>query len=142
MPISFFVPGIPQPQGSMRAVGTSRAGHAILTSDNPKLHTWREMIGWSAREVTTELIEGPVTVSAVFHLPRPKSTPAYVIYPGKKPDIDKLVRGCLDALTGVVLKDDALVVTVAASKRYAEPGQQPGVAVTVTPLANDRRVAS
>jgi Holliday junction resolvase RusA-like endonuclease len=112
-----------------------------LTSDNPKLHGWREVIGWAAREATGELIEVPCSVAAVFYLPRPASIPKHVRYPGKRPDLDKLIRACLDAMTGIVFKDDSLVVTVDACKRYVESGHQLGVQITVGSLSNDARVA-
>ncbi len=37
------------------------------------------------------------------------------------PDVDKLARCALDALSGVVIKDDAQVVELYARKRYGEP---------------------
>ena len=39
-------------------------------------------------------------------------------------DVDKLARSCLDALSGVILKDDVLVVSLDVTKRYTtkEPG--------------------
>ena len=37
------------------------------------------------------------------------------------PDIDKLARCALDALTGIVFRDDAQIVDLHATKRYGEP---------------------
>jgi Holliday junction resolvase RusA-like endonuclease len=37
------------------------------------------------------------------------------------PDVDKLCRCALDALTGVVIVDDSQVVELSASKLYGEP---------------------
>ena len=66
-------------------------------------------------------------------MPRPKSapkrsTPAAI----KRPDIDKLARAVLDALTGVWLEDDSHVVCLRATKRIALPGELPGVAIVCT----------
>jgi len=65
-------------------------------------------------------------------LPRPKSapktkTPAAV----KRPDVGKCARAILDAITGVVIVDDAQVTDLHATKRLAELGEPPGVRITV-----------
>lgn len=131
--IRFRVVGEPVPQGSMK--GYVRGGRVALTSDNPKLHNWRDVIGWEARQHVTELLTEPVRVWANFYLTRPKSCPKRRVYPTVKPDIDKLTRALFDALTGVVWADDALVVEHHIRKVYANEGEQPGVMVTVAVLA-------
>ena len=40
---------------------------------------------------------------------------------GSMPDLDKLARCAVDALTGIVLKDDALISELALAKRYGDP---------------------
>jgi Holliday junction resolvase RusA-like endonuclease len=132
MSISFRVIGEPVPQGSMK--GFIRGGRVALTSDNPKLHHWRDVIGWEARQHCTELLTGAVDLTAQFLLTRPKSCPKSRIYPTVKPDADKLARALFDALTGVVWQDDAQVVSHEISKRYCDPGEQPGVYVKVEAL--------
>lgn len=41
--------------------------------------------------------------------------------PIKKPDVDKLLRACLDALTEVIWRDDSQVVKATTEKTYAVP---------------------
>jgi Holliday junction resolvase RusA-like endonuclease len=48
--------------------------------------------------------------------------------PTVPPDLDKLVRGVLDALTAIAYRDDAQVTRLTASKAY---GDTPGVSVSV-----------
>ena len=48
--------------------------------------------------------------------------------PGTRPDLDKLARALLDGITGVVVKDDSLVVDLMVGKRY---GEAPGVVVEI-----------
>ena len=72
---------------------------------------------------------GPVTVRIDFHLPRPKTLPKRVKYHCKKPDLDKLARGSLDAMTGTLWTDDAQVVDLHVVKHYA--GTQPQACVFV-----------
>jgi len=58
--------------------------------------------------------------------------------PGKRPDVDKLSRHVLDALTGVVYADDGQVVTLVASKHFAAGDDPPRTEVVVTPLPVQR----
>jgi len=78
-------------------------------------------------------LEGPISVSLTFSMPRPKAhyrTGRYShllkadmpILHVSKPDIDNLIKFYLDAMTGSFWKDDASVCTVEASKIYAEEG--------------------
>jgi Holliday junction resolvase RusA-like endonuclease len=57
------------------------------------------------------------------------SAPAF---PLGKPDVDKLSRGVMDALTGIIFRDDSCVVTKRASKRYGRPGVAIEVCEAVT----------
>ena len=138
------VAGIPIPQGSMR--GFVRGGHAVLTSDNPRLRGWRQ-------DVTAALFEarhgvqltGPVRLSVAFALPRPAghfgvrgilaSAPSRPI--GARGDLDKLVRAIGDAATAAgVWRDDGQVVDCHSSKDWAEPEEGPGVRIQIWELGS------
>jgi len=136
MMLSFYVPGKPQSQGSKVK---TRWG---MREDNKELGPWRERVALAAYAALPEDrdddelgITGPVTVGLEFVLYRPgntaktKPTPPAI----KKPDIDKLVRAILDALTGVVWHDDAQVTTLLVRKRIAEIGEPMGVRIHITP---------
>lgn len=129
---AFFVPGIPVTQGSTRAF--VRGGRAVVTHDKREpLLNWRNAIAFAAREAARGEFyakEDAVEVYATFLLPRPKSAPRRVTQPVKKPDLDKLARGLLDALTGVVFADDSQVVGMRVDKVF---GDQTGVQVLVVP---------
>lgn len=131
-PLTIDVPGVPIPQGSLRSLGPRRLVH----SNAEQLRPWREAVAWHLREAMatagqTEPWDEPVGVMVTFHLPRPASAPRRRWAPDRKPDIDKLLRACLDALTasGAVV-DDARVIKVSAEKRYGLPGMW----MTVGPL--------
>lgn len=55
--------------------------------------------------------------------------------PAKRPDVDKLVRQVLDAITGVIYADDGQVVSLLAEKHYAEGNQPPRIEVEVSVLS-------
>ena len=52
------------------------------------------------------------------------------MFPTKKPDLDNIAKAFLDAMNGVVFKDDCQVVWHEFAKMY---GPAPMVVVTVTP---------
>lgn len=147
MTIDFFAAGKPEPQGSSKGfvIKSKATGNlrAIVTSDNAKLKPWRATVQAAAQcaleqagALRGHLIESSVCIEASFVMPTPKWAEAK-LRKGKpvacvtRPDVDKLLRGLLDALTGIVFADDAQVVRVVASKTYAVPGSQPGVGVRI-----------
>lgn len=131
--IRFTVPGVPAPQGSMRALIPRGARFPVVISDNRNLKPWRQSVAFAAVEACPDrqLWQGPVSIGVVFYLPRPKSLPKRIVYPTKKPDCDKLVRGIFDALTGILWRDDSQVVEMAARKLYGDP---PRAEITVQEL--------
>lgn len=125
MHIEFFVEGSPVPQGSFRHVGGGR-----IIAANPKLNAWRETIALEAQKSPVRLIEAPTRVELVFTLPKSKSVKRDA--PTVKPDIDKLCRSVLDAISlpkyCQILKDDSIVTDLHAKKIY---GEVPGVRILI-----------
>ncbi len=119
--ISFTVYGKPVPQGSSKAFYVKSLGRSVITTDNKKLKPWRQQVTDTAMAVQAEAIPDrrPVSIGLRFYFARPKSAKKRV---GMivKPDIDKLVRSILDALTGVLFQDDSQVVSVVAEKFYGD----------------------
>ena len=118
---------IPAPQGSKRAV--RRGDKTVLVEMSKKLPVWRDAVQQAAY-LTGHHHDIPVRVELRFYMPRPQKPKWWV--PAVTPDLDKLVRSTLDGLVkGGLLKDDALVVSVVASKVYAEAPTEVGVSVNV-----------
>lgn len=130
--VRFSVRGTPEPQGSVKIVGIPVYGvpgavrYPKATTDNPSLREWRDLVRRVAQDRLPDgfsLFDGPVCVVLRLRLQRPASAPKKRrTWPKGRPDLDKLVRGCLDALTGIVWADDARVVEIHATKDYGEPG--------------------
>jgi Holliday junction resolvase RusA-like endonuclease len=115
--IEITVYGIPGPQGSKRHVGSG-----VMIESSKKVKPWREAVKWAFVEryggSERPGVSGPVSLEVVFTLARPKSTKRD--RPSVKPDLSKLVRSTEDALTDIgAWEDDARVVVLMASKRYA-----------------------
>jgi Holliday junction resolvase RusA-like endonuclease len=139
--ITLHIVGVPQPKGSMSAVRT-RGGRTVMLEGKSQgareaSKTWRQAVETAARDWQAEnaqpLLDEPLRVGIAFWLPRPKSAPKRRVWPDKKPDVDKLCRHALDALTGIIWLDDSRVCVLALSKRYAID-QPPGCTVTIERL--------
>ncbi len=133
MTITFRVYGTPVPKGSMRAF-VNRGKPVVVHQDAKGIGAWTQSIAAAAldaRERADEpLPDGATEVTMVFFLPKPKSVRRK--HPHKRPDLDKLVRTVLDALTGILFADDGQVVSLTAEKHYADRGEfPPGVLVRV-----------
>lgn len=99
-----------------------------------RMKRWREAVEQAAvaRWTRAEKLDGPLAVSISFYLPRPPSTPRTVLYPAKKPDLDKCFRLAADCLTDLIF-DDSRIVRLFAEKLYADAGR-PRAIVTIETL--------
>jgi crossover junction endodeoxyribonuclease RusA len=122
---SFFIPGNPIPQGSMKIIGKR-----MIHTRQKDLYAWRQAVGEAAQGAGVTPLTGSVTVDAWFYVERKKSVKRDE--PNVRPDLDKLTRAILDALTGVAYVDDAQVTRINVSKEYAKALDSVGVCVTVT----------
>jgi crossover junction endodeoxyribonuclease RusA len=139
--LSFKVYGTPAPQGSKRHVG-----NGVMIESSKRVKPWRQDVKHAALDAITERQwqqpAGSVWVAITFRLQRPKGhygtgrnagvvKDSAPVRPAVKPDIDKLVRSTLDALTeSGAVRDDAQVVSLSTSKFYAD-GDMPGATVEV-----------
>ena len=137
-PLVISVHGTPAPQGSKRHVG-----RGVMVESSKAVKPWREavkyaVIQWAQdryrhgqnTDDPTWPITGPVTVRVTFTFTRPKShyrtgrnrhllRDQAPTWPAGKPDIDKVLRSTLDALSDAgVWRDDAQVVRVVMAKVY------------------------
>ena len=130
--VRFTVPGIPRPQGSKRAFVVK--GRPVLTeSAGEPLKDWRATIALAGANAMTGLqpFEGPIYGRLTFKMPRPKSHGKKITSPTSRPDIDKLARSVLDALTHICFLDDAQLVTLNLTKRWAQPEHSDQVGVDI-----------
>lgn len=132
-PTSFFVAGIPVPQGSKKAFVVGK--RAVIVDVKPELlAAWRQQVTRVAFSVFAFRgpVDGPCRVDAAFVLPRPASVKRDL--PSVPPDLDKLLRAVFDGITQAenVWPDDSRVVEAHTSKVY---GAAPGVHVTITPIS-------
>lgn len=148
--LQWWVPGIPRPKGSLTPVDTAR-GH--LVGSDASVRWQGTQAGQMVDSVATvtrrpgrpvqidEMRPGyplqcPVLVAVEYVFPRRANTVASDDWPvgSDEPDVDKLLRNTLDALTVArVIADDGLVIMASGLKRYADGTTVPGAWITVTP---------
>ena len=120
----FSCEGTPVPQGSMKVIN----GH-ILHSQGSALAVWRSTIALSARFAGAKPLDGPMGIEVTFRVRRPKTVKRD--YPSVAPDLDKYIRACLDALTGICYIDDSQIVQISSRKVYSDT---PGADIKIFPI--------
>ena len=119
MSLTFTVYGKTATKGSTRSFVTK--GRIVTLADNRNLGAWTQAAKWAAKTAGAVLVPKPrgLVVSVTFQFVRPPSA-LKRLYPTVKPDIDKLIRAVLDALTGIAYEDDAQVLSLTALKTYGD----------------------
>lgn len=146
--IVFEVPGEPVPWG--RPGATIRWAHG-----KPYIHwyvraeeaRWRKMIAWAAkvamrgRKPTSEplalLVHAFLPIPASWHWLTKQKARSGALLPTGKPDWDNCGGKILDAITGIVWTDDAIVCDGRVIKRYSDrPALRVEVREMVPPTAS------
>jgi len=128
---SIRVYGTPIPEGSLKAFAFRRKNGKLGTSlvhQNPSLESWRESIADAYKQRGGKFYDKHVPVEFVtltFRMPKPKSVKR--LMPSVKPDLDKLIRGVLDALSDVAYVDDGQVVRFIEVKKIYSDLAEAGV---------------
>ena len=108
----------------MRYVGSDDDDKPVIIHDSSAaLKQWRDAVGWRARAAMHGLAmseKEALDVAIDFTLARPRTVDRLDAW--TRPDLDKLTRAVLDAMEGIVYKQDAQVVSLRVSKEYGEPG--------------------
>ena len=133
---AFRMDGRVPPKGSARSFAIKRGGRytgrtVTVQQNADDLASWAARLAWTAKQIGVECRRGPWFVEAYVMFERPKahyragekakglkaSAPGL---PTGRPDLDKLLRTILDALTGVAWADDSQVVSIEAAKIYGD----------------------
>jgi Holliday junction resolvase RusA-like endonuclease len=124
--IEFTVPGDPRGKGRPRF---SRVGKFTKTYTDAKTKMYEDKIASAARLAMYphEPLTTPIAVWMHINVPIPasyskKRKEACLLgleMPCKKPDIDNVAKGILDAMNGIVYKDDVQVIRLTLHKQYS-----------------------
>lgn len=144
--IRLHIHGTPATKGSMqvfvrrkfpffvRSFGELIASIIVTSVSTHALKSWEKAVKHAALQAVEgrEPFDGAVEMGVTFTFMRPasvseKKRPDHIV----RPDLDKLLRGVLDPLSGVVFRDDAQIIRFTTlEKRY---GEVPGVELTIQP---------
>lgn len=126
--LHIWIDGMPQSKGSGIPFRNRRTHKLGVRSTNKNVKCWEEMIRLKVlQEWRSGPLVGPIKAEMTFCMTRAwgaiglellitELDPSAGFYHMKRPDLDKLQRAVLDALTGVVYVDDSQVVMIEASK--------------------------
>lgn len=126
--LHLHIAGEPMAVQSVRAV---RMGKGIRTFQPKKVEDWKSYVRVNILNQLPEgwtVLDEPLAVKYTLKFPPLKSMKktelrqieaGEIVYKPKKPDFDNCLKGLNDCLSGIVWRDDALVVKASVSKIYA-----------------------
>jgi len=131
---TFTVAGAAATKGSTIGIWSPAEARVITRTDSARLAVWTHAVQWAAKAARVRCVPKPraVRVEACCILP----ARAGEARPTRPPDIDKIARALLDALTGVAYADDAQVTELVISKAY---GAAPATTITIAEAERTRR---
>jgi Holliday junction resolvase RusA-like endonuclease len=144
MEIEIKVPAVPvaQPRQRHRAF-TGGNGKTFVQNYTPAKHpvqAYKATVRMAFEEVYTgPPIIGPLRCDLVFVMPRPqnmiwKTREMPRVFHGKKPDYENLIKGTVDALTGLAWLDDSQIAQGETQKWIAAGDEQPHVLIRIKEL--------
>jgi len=151
MRLLFFVPGLPKPQPRQRQgvvylrdgtiAKNPQTGRAVIrnyTPDRSGVKEWKRLISQSCLEIKAKqnfCYKVPVHISLTFIFPRPrhfKNIKTLAMFIVARSDIDNLSKAVLDAMQGILIDNDNLVVSLHTKKVFfSESQNKPGVIVDI-----------
>jgi Holliday junction resolvase RusA-like endonuclease len=124
---AFRIPG--KPQAWQRAGISRRRGRPVVHFTPAETRAFKRVVALLAKAAMAgrKPVHGPLVLDATFCMPIPRSWPKRdqlaaeqgLVFPTSRPDIDNLIKGVKDALTGIVWVDDCQVVRTHLQKVYS-----------------------
>lgn len=116
--ITFDVAGPFGTKGSARLVETPKTGRLYMKPSSKFLPAWVSDVRWAAHKARVPKIPKGIGVhlEVTYEFEPPRTCPRRS--PCIKPDVDKLARALLDALTGLAYVDDEQVTRLVVMKVY------------------------
>jgi Holliday junction resolvase RusA-like endonuclease len=129
---TILLKGHAKPKGSMTPFFNRKKKRLGMHNSSALTTNWLK----SAKSQIKKLWKHPiieadtaVSVAAVFHLPQPKTVKRKYPIARYSGDLDKLMRGIFDCMTGIVYVDDVQVMQESSTKVYTK--EEPFVVITI-----------
>lgn len=138
--VSFYSDTTPVPQPRQRHGAVVRGGKVItrnyIPTESP-IHDFKAAIRRAAKEAMSEIemLKPPIHLGVTFVFARPeylnkaKYGEDRIPHCKSKNDVDNLVKGLMDACTGIIWKDDGQVQTLWVEKYFSGRKENPCVIV-------------
>lgn len=128
------------PVSQLRPIFNSRTKRAI---DPKKSRDYKKLVALTSKKyvgIDWELIDEPIRVELDFYREIPKSwskkrkklAAEGEIFPATTPDTDNYIKAVLDGMSGVVWKDDNIIVELVGRKHYSDVPRVEAVVSTLT----------
>jgi len=115
------------------------AGHFFTAA---KVTEFKEAVrlAWNEKYPDAPVLDGPLIVMLIFIMPRPKAMlwkkkPMPQVPHTKRPDLDNLEKGIMDALEGLAFRDDAQIFSKSSAKWIAAGNEQPAIDITIVEVS-------
>jgi Holliday junction resolvase RusA-like endonuclease len=115
-----------------------------MFESSKRVKPWRDLVKQAASIRTDQLcllgpLQPPYRVEVWFYITKPRTTRAKHPVAPTIGDLDKLVRGCLDALTqSGLIEDDRFITQLEAFKEWTGAGETPGAIIRVIELSTEK----
>ena len=132
--IRFFVQGIPKTMSVGKTFAFRRGEGPVQHVQSRRNTEWGVVVGQIGRDhAPARPLDGPVSLTAIFYMPRPKSAAKKVVVPLTRPDVDNLLHKLSDQWNGVFWHDDSQITDLVVRKRFAVDGRT-GAEFIVAPV--------
>lgn len=123
---------IPPQPWPKKLISTRGGKIRMYQRSNPKWELWSRSLVATAKTLFPQPLDGPVSIGAIFYIPRPKKPKSdYVI---TKPDLDNYLYGVTNLLKGIAYHDDNQIVGISpTAKVYGKPGAE----IIIVPISID-----
>lgn len=111
-------------------VKRSRFGFAYVP-DKTKRYK-QDIALWASKYAPEKPFPGAIRIDVLFYLPRPRKPKSF--YPIVRPDLDNYLKGVMDALNGILWRDDSQIVSIRCEKKYALQDESLRAILRVYPL--------
>lgn len=113
--ITFFIPIDPVAKGRPKMAAN---GHVYTPAETRAYEDEIKSLLLKHRRHFAVMFNLPLKITLHFFIKPPKKAVRH--YPCVRPDLDNYAKAVLDAMNGIVFKDDGQIITLSISKRYHE----------------------
>ncbi len=133
--IQFTVHALPVAQPRARATTVNGMARMYEAKKSHAIHDFKASVRLEATKAYAGApLDGPLCVELLFVFPSKKKSR---VWKSTKADCDNLAKGVLDALNGLLYRDDGQVCWLQVQKLHANKDEQPRVQVRIVSVSDE-----